>query len=242
MAKATLLVVGAGGDVGRGIVSAALASGRNVIAVGRDAAKLEKVAEGHPGAALACVAGDLASEASAERLWLAARVPFGQIDAAVVSVNMPVARRSLAEWSADDLAATIAGNVLTHFIAAKCILPRLPDSGMFIGIGGGTADFIFPRMAPISMSQAALRMLYRGLAKERTAGAQLCELMVVSMVAGASNRNTANDEWITDEEVGQHVCAILDAPDRFAQPILHLRSHAQVGHPEPEQHGGQRKA
>ena len=44
-----------------------------------------------------------------------------------------------------------------------------------------TADFIFPQMAHVSMTQAAVRMLYRGLAKERT-GAQLRELMIVSMV------------------------------------------------------------
>jgi hypothetical protein len=103
---------------------------------------------------------------------------------------------------------------------------------MLIGIGGGTADFILPGLAPMSMAQAALRMLYRGLAKERRGGAQLCELMVVSMIAGVSNRASAPPEWLTAEEVGRHVCTILAAPDSFAGPVLQLRSREQVGQPE----------
>jgi NAD(P)-dependent dehydrogenase (short-subunit alcohol dehydrogenase family) len=234
MEKGTVLVVGAGGDVGRGIVEAALRSGRKVVAAGRSSAPLASLAHLGGPDRLAMVQGDLASEAGAQALWEAAIAPFGRIDAAVVSVNAADAVRPLAQWSADDLAALLAGNVLTHFVAAKCFLPLLPETGMLIGIGGGTADFIFPGMAPVSMAQAAQRMLYRGLAKERRSGAQLRELMIVSMVAGHSNRDMAQPDWVTDLEAGMHVCAILDAPERFAKPILHLRSRAQVGQPETE--------
>jgi hypothetical protein len=82
------------------------------------------------------------------------------------------------------------------------------------------------------MAQAAQRMLYRGLAKERKAGAQVRELMIVAMVAGRSDRDAAPPDGVTDLDVGRHVCAILDAPERFARPILHLRSREQVGQPE----------
>jgi NAD(P)-dependent dehydrogenase (short-subunit alcohol dehydrogenase family) len=234
MSKRTLLVVGAAGDVGQGIVAEALASGRNAVAAGRDGAKLEALAARHAGAPLACVAGNLASEDGAEALWHAAAAAFGTIDEVVISVNSPGRVEPLAALNAADLAENYAANVLTHFIAAKVFLPRLPDSGMLIGIGGGTADFIFPRMAPTSMGQAALRMLYRGLAREQKTGAQLRELMIVSMVAGASNRESAAADWVTDAEVGRHVCAILDAPELFPKPILQLRSMDQVGRPEDE--------
>ena len=43
MGMGILLVVGASGDVGRGIVQAALQSGRKVVAAGRNAAKLAAV-------------------------------------------------------------------------------------------------------------------------------------------------------------------------------------------------------
>jgi NAD(P)-dependent dehydrogenase (short-subunit alcohol dehydrogenase family) len=234
MEKGTVLVVGAGGDVGRGVVEAALRSGRKVVAAGRNSERLASLAHLAGSDRLAMVQGDLASEAGALALWEAAVAAFGGIDAAVVSVNAANAVRPLAEWSADDLADLLAGNVLTHFVAAKCFLPLLPETGMLIGIGGGTADFIFPGMAPVSMAQAAQQMLYRGLAKERRSGAELRELMIVSMVAGQSNRDTAQPDWVTDLEAGMHVCAMLDAPERFAKPIVHLRSRAQVGQPETE--------
>jgi NAD(P)-dependent dehydrogenase (short-subunit alcohol dehydrogenase family) len=234
MDKGVVLVVGAGGDVGRGVVAAALQSGRKVVAAGRSAGTLAQLAELNSSGGLATVQGDLASETAALNLWNAASAAFGSITDVVVAVNAPSALGGLAELSVDDLAAILAGNVLTHFVAAKTFLPRLPQSGMFIGIGGGTADFIFPGMVPASMSQAALRMLYRGLAKERKAGAQLRELMIVSMVAGQSNRNTAQGDWVTDLDVGRHVCAVLDEPTRFPKPVLHLRSRAQAGHPEAE--------
>ena len=54
------------------------------------------------------------------------------------------------------------------------------------------------------------------------------------MVAGDSNRDTAQPEWVSDSEVGQHICAILDAPEDFPKPILHLRSREQAGLPEAE--------
>jgi NAD(P)-dependent dehydrogenase (short-subunit alcohol dehydrogenase family) len=232
MGEGPLLVIGAAGDVGRGIVEAALVSGRQVVAAGRSAAGLQALADRHGSAALACVSGDLGSEAGAAALWDAAQQPFGGIVDVVVSVNAASRLSRLLDWSTDDLAEAMAGNVLTHFIAAKTFLPRMSEAGLLIGIGGGTADFIFPKMAHVSMAQAALRMLYRGLAKEQKTGAQVRELMIVSMVAGESNRETAQPDWVTDVEVGRHVCAILDTPETFAKPILHLRSREQVGQPE----------
>jgi NAD(P)-dependent dehydrogenase (short-subunit alcohol dehydrogenase family) len=234
MAIRTVLVVGAAGDVGQGIVAEALDSGRRVVAAGRDAGKLDRIAARFAGGAFACIVGDLASEAGARQLWDDAVAAFGAVDEVVISVNAPGQVRTLETAGAEDLRASFDGNVLPHFIAAKVILPRLPGDGMMLGIGGGTADFVFPGMVPMSMSQAALRMFYRGLAKERKTGAQLRELMIVSMVSGESNRDKAPAEWVTDADVGRHVCAILDAPERFSKPILHLRSREQAGQPEAE--------
>lgn len=231
MAKRKLLVIGAAGDVGQGIVKQALASDRQVIAAGRNPDRLEALAALHENEPLVCIAGDISSEAGASSLWDSAVAAFGGIDDVVVSVNSANRLQKLADWSAKELSAALDANLLTHFIAAKIFLPRLPDTGMLIGIGGGTADFLFPKMTPVSMAQAALRMFFRGLAKERESGADLRELMIDSMVAGHSNRDTARPEWVTDDEVGLHICAILDAPDDFSGPILKLRSRDQVGKP-----------
>ena len=88
MDKGPLLVVGAAGDVGHGIVQAALSSGRNVVASGRNAANLERMAARLGTASLACVTGDLASEAGAAALWSEAVQAFGGVESVVVSVQI----------------------------------------------------------------------------------------------------------------------------------------------------------
>lgn len=229
-----ILVVGATGDVGLGIVSAALASGRSVVAAGRSVEKLGELAAEQASDRIAIAVGDLSSEAGAAALWDEAAARFGSIDAVVVAVNAPNRLQPLIEMNIEDLSRIAEANLFTHFIAAKTFLPRLPDDGIFIGIGGGTADFIVPRMTPVSMMQAALRMMYRGFARERKDGARLRELMIVSMVNGRSKRDRAQPEWLTEVEVGRHVCAILDRPDEFPGPILTLAGREQIGRSEQE--------
>jgi NAD(P)-dependent dehydrogenase (short-subunit alcohol dehydrogenase family) len=136
--------------------------------------------------------------------------------------------------TAHRLSALFASNVVSHFIAAQIFIPRLPADGVFLGIGGGTADFIIPKMAPLSVMQAAQRMLYRGLAREQRQGAAIRELIIVSMVNGQSKRDRAQPDWVTDIEVGQHVCAILADPSRFPGPVLNLESREQVGRSDIE--------
>jgi NAD(P)-dependent dehydrogenase (short-subunit alcohol dehydrogenase family) len=232
MSKQTLLVIGAAGDVGQGIVAAALGSGRQVIASGRNREKLERIAARHQSAALALVTGDIATEEGARALWDEAIHKYGSIHSVVVTVSATHKRQVLMEWSATELHATFGNELVLHFIAAKICTPRLNEGGVFIGIGGGTADFIMPKMAHVSMSQAAQRMMYRGFARERQGGAEIRELMVVSMVNGESSRQHAKPEWLTDIEIGRHVCSILDAPASFPGPILQLKSREQVGKPE----------
>jgi NAD(P)-dependent dehydrogenase (short-subunit alcohol dehydrogenase family) len=228
MRQGTLLVVGAGGDVGIGIVTAAIAAGWRVVAAGRNSAKLARF-EG----SAAIVTGDLSTEAGAAALWDAASA-HGAICAVALSVNAPNIAKPILEWQPDALGGVFATNVLTHFIAAKTFLPRLPADGAFIGIGGGTVDFIIPNSTQLSVAQAAQRMLYRGIARENRGGAAIRELIIVSMVNGESKRDRADESWVTDVEVGRHVCAVLADPAAFPGPILSLKSREQVGQPDLE--------
>ena len=169
-----LLVVGATGDVGQGIVAAAREAGWRVVAAARDETKLARLAAAHAGAEVRTVRGDLASEASAQALWTEAVACFGGLEAVVVSVNAPNTFGALLDWSPDELRAVLDQNVITHFVAAKTFIPRLPEDGVFIGIGGGTADFIIPKMGHVSMAQAALRMMYRAIGRERRGRGPAC--------------------------------------------------------------------
>jgi NAD(P)-dependent dehydrogenase (short-subunit alcohol dehydrogenase family) len=225
-----VLVIGACGDIGQGIARGALAQGFQVVATGRNA---DRLAQLYDGSGIATLVGDVTTARAASALWNAAQVPFGGLDAIVISVNAPNAVKPLLAFSADELAQVFSDNLLTHFNACAAIIPHLTAGAMLIGIGGGTADFILPKMAQLSMMQAAQRMFYRGLAKENKGGPHIRELMLISMINGARKRDIAEPHWVLDTEVGDHVCAIINDPDAFPGPILRLESREQVGKPEP---------
>jgi len=69
-------------------------------------------------------------------------------------------------------------------------------------------------------------------AREMPCPAQVRELIINSMVNGPGKRSVARPEWLTDDDVGAHVCAILADPSAFPGPILQLRSRDQEGKPE----------
>ncbi|OJY53847.1 MAG: hypothetical protein BGP17_07345 [Sphingomonas sp. 67-41] len=225
-----MLVIGACGDIGQGIARGARAQGLSVIAADRNAERLQRYADG---SGIATITGDLASEEAAIAMWETAQAPFGGVDAVAIAVNAPNATKPLMDWTGDEMTQVYATNLLTHFNAIKAMLRRLPENGMLIGIGGGTADFILRDMAQLSMLQAAQRMMYRGFAKERKSGAQIRELMLISMINGERKREIAQPDWVMDTEVGAHICAILADPETFAGPVLRLESREQVGKPEP---------
>lgn len=225
------LVVGASGDVGLGIAAVLIERGWTVVASGRDPARLAVVTETvGPSGRLVLLPGSVSSDADAARLVAAA----GPIDAAVVTVNASVAQTPLRDQSPDGLLALLHSNLVTHFIAARAILPALPDHGVLVGIGGGMADFILPRLGHVAIAQAGLRNFYRAFAAEWPGPQQVRELLIASMVNGRSKRATADPRWLTDRDIGEHVAAILADPSGFPDTVITLRSRKQVGlPPEP---------
>lgn len=227
-----LLVIGATGDVGQGLVHAAVERGWFVAAAGRDAARLERIAAVYPGEQVKPVVGDVSGPTPARALLDAASAAMDGIDAVIVSVNAPNEVRALSDWTPDGLLAMFDGNVITHFNALTAALDSLAPDAVIIGIGGGTADFVRAGSAHISMGQAALRMLYRGVAKERP-DRLVRELQIVAMVDGESTRHKADDSWLKAEEIGRHACAIIERPAEFPGPVVVLRHQDPIGTPPP---------
>ena len=88
MATGPVLVVGAAGDVGSGIIQSLVASGRPLVASGRHLESLNRIARDHPKAPIACIPGDVSSETGAARLWTDAQTAFGPVSDVVISVNV----------------------------------------------------------------------------------------------------------------------------------------------------------
>lgn len=228
-----LLVIGASGDVGQGVVEKALGKGWTVAAAGRTEEKLLALDKrlGSP-KNLRLVPGDIGDESGATALLEKAKASLGTIDAVVVAVNAPNTAKPLLDWTIPEFIKLLRDNLVSHFIAAKTFIPHLADGGIFIAIGGGTADFVIAGMGHLSIVQAAERMMIRALAKEhRGKTTHLRELMIISMVNGASTRQQAAADWLTDTEIGEHITSIIARPAEFPGPILSLKSRDQVGVP-----------
>lgn len=216
----SLVVIGGGGDVGRGIVAAATDRGWAVTIVGRDRARLDSVVEEF--ATVAAVAGDVSSAAGVERI--VAAIDFASVNAVVMSVNAPLEPAPLLGAPLSDVAGHVCRQYEAHLLAASGLIPRLSAGSVYVGIGGGMADVTYPGMGAASIVQAGLRAAYRHLAKEsRAHGVAVRELIVHSMVSGRSNRATADPSWIAAEQVGESVCALIADPTGPRDPIVDLR-------------------
>ena len=228
-----IVLIGATGDVGRGIAEVLLGRGHSVIGVARSSDRLAALAAslGNP-ATLHTLVGSVQNDALAARLLRDIQSLGPQMDGVVVSVNAARTPAPLASYSSPALATLINQDLITHFTAARQFLPALPAGATYVGIGGGSCDFILHEGVPQSVAQAALRMLYRGLAHEfRDQPIELRELIIASVVNGVSTRTFADAAWVTDLEIGEQVAAILENPKAFAGPILRLARRDASGKP-----------
>jgi NAD(P)-dependent dehydrogenase (short-subunit alcohol dehydrogenase family) len=233
MTAKSVLVIGATGDVGSGIVKVLLERGHAVIAAARHAGRLAVLRDrlGHFHA-LQTAAGSLETEEHAGELLARVRQLCSAIDAVIVSVNTPREPSPLLARTSDSLAALLQGDVIAHFAAARTFIPAISAGGILLGIGGGSCDFILRGGVPQSAAQAALRMLYRGLASELASNpVQVRELIIASIVNGASTRGRADPLWVTDTEIGAQVSAIVENPAAFPEPILRMARRDGTGRP-----------
>lgn len=226
-----LLVLGGTGNVGRGITRRMAAAGWQVTVVARNRDRLSELKESVP--EIATVAGSISTDADAAVLADVLRQSAAPFDAIVASFNLPLATTPLLDCSADRLAKVLHGNLVSHLIAARAMLPLLKPDGRYVGIGGGMADFTFPGVGPVSICQAGQRNMFRFLAMEAAErGLSVVELMLFSHIVDPANEDSASPRDIRADEVGDHVRAVLERPEEFTGPILSLKSRKQVGQPE----------
>lgn len=207
-----VVVVGATGDVGRGVVAHATAAGHLVTIVGRRAEALAALVAEYPAAGMQMRIADVSTLEGARSL-------VGGLDltrpvALVIAVSVP--------WQPVDVLDLDTGAAATywqqylgaHLSVIQAALPVLAPGSVVLAIGGGMADFVAPGMAAVSMSQAAQRMLYRTLhAETKDRGVLIRELMVVSKVHGKSNSDQEDRGLLTDSDIGIRALDILAFPE-----------------------------
>ena len=239
-----VLVLGATGVVGRGIVQAAVVQGRPVVAVARDADGLARLRASHPGADISVVAGSVADDAASAALAAELRAlgrPFAGVVAAIA--GMP-ARGRLLDQPASLLCERVCSDVVPHLAAARALLPLLADAGRggsYVLIGGPGSELPWSGYGQRSVAAAALRMLARVLHDEaRPMGVRVQLLSVEAPVRGEPHRH-ACPTWPTAAEIGERALSLVagaangEAATRAVIPFAEARhrSGAPGSRPEP---------
>jgi NAD(P)-dependent dehydrogenase (short-subunit alcohol dehydrogenase family) len=204
---ASVVVIGGTGNVGRGIVVAALERGWNVTVIDRDDSRFGVLGDEQHGATR--VVGSVADEEQAAEL--AARLDLASADAVVVAVNLP--------WTPQPALTTTWGQarkhldpyLQLHFSAAKAFVPALRPGAVFLGIGGGMADIPASGMSIVSMAQAAQRMLYRHVEREaRRSEVLVREVMIRAMVHGYGQPGEPAAGMLGSDIIGRRVCETIE--------------------------------
>ncbi|WP_407353536.1 SDR family NAD(P)-dependent oxidoreductase [Luteimonas sp. R10] len=220
-----LLVLGATGCAGRGVVEAAVAAGRAVLAVAEDAAALQALRQQHARADLGVLAALLRSDGDAAALAEAVRRRGRRLEAVVAAIGGEGACGRLLDQPAEVLRSTLDRDLLPHLVAARHLFPLLPASQRtrYLLVGGPGGSYPWAGYGHRSIAAAALRMLARVLHEEaRREGVRVQLLSVDAPLRGADDDVHACAEWPQAAAVGRRALALLerDPPVRGGLPAI----------------------
>lgn len=215
--KAAVLVVGATGVIGQGVVQAVIESGRPLIAVARDPAELAQLQAAYPRSNITVLPGSIASDGESEQLALALRDLGRPIAGVVVAISNHVGRGRLLDQATDVMRLKLDENLLPHLSAARHLLPLLAENGRggsYVLIGGPGSQKPWAGYAHRSVAAAALRMLAWALHDEaRALGVRLQLLSVEAPACGEHNRLHACSHWPSVEAIGRRAIELVERGD-----------------------------
>ena len=230
LAGRTVMVTGASGGIGAPLCAALVAAGAQVLAVGRDEARLQHVAQALPPGRVTCVAAEVSTPAGRERLLQAARAAQ-PTPSVLVLANAQAAFGLFDEQSPDAMAQLMHTNLVAPMLLLHGMLPVLlaHASASVVVVGSTVGSLAFPGFAAYSASKFGLRGLTEALAREY-ADTPL-RFQYLSPRATRTPFNTAAVDALNAE-----LKVASDAPDEVARQLVAAiaqgTSRLQVGWPE----------
>ncbi|MGN6513994.1 MAG: SDR family NAD(P)-dependent oxidoreductase [Lysobacteraceae bacterium] len=211
--QAPVLVLGATGVVGRGIVQAAVEAGVPVLAVARDADGLAALAARHPEGAVLALAGSVADDTRSARLADRLRALDRPLAGVVAAVAGPATRGRVLDQPSEALCAQLRHDVQPHLAAARHLLPLLARDGRgggYVLVGGPGNALPWAGYAHRSIAAAALRMLACALHDEALAlGVRVQLLSVDAPVCTDRARRHLCPQWPTALDIGRQALALI---------------------------------
>lgn len=221
MSTGAVLVLGATGNIGRGVVAAAVQAGRPVIAVARSSSALDRLRDAFAGADILALPACVGSDAGAAEMIRRLDRPF---DAVVAAICGKLPRGRVLEQPAEFLRRRIDEDLLPHLFAARHLLPLLAarGHGHYVLVGGPGAEQPWAGYGHRSIGAAALRMMARVLHDEARALSVRVQLLAVdSPACTETNQRHAGAQWPTALAIGQQALALAsDPPARMPVPAV----------------------
>ncbi|RNF83617.1 SDR family NAD(P)-dependent oxidoreductase [Montanilutibacter psychrotolerans] len=225
--KSPLVILGATGVVGRGIVQAAVEAGRPVIAVARDAAELGRLQACHAGADITTLVGSVSTDADSAELAQALRGLRRPLAGVIVTIAGSGTRGRLLDQPVDALRQQFDEDLLPHLAAARHLLPLLAKAergASYLLIGGPGSELPWAGYGHRSVASAAQHMLARVLHDEARTFAVRVQLLAVDMpVCSDDNRAHACPQWPSAVAIGRRALALLDQRDGNQTPRAVVR-------------------
>lgn len=210
----TVVVLGGSGGVGRGIVRELLAAGYGVVAVGRSEAHLASLADAIGNSNdLTTLRGSVATDEEAVKL-VADLKALGRSPLAVVaSISGEIAGARLLEQPGRFLQRTLEDDVVSHFIAARHLLPMLAESereSLYLLLSGPAAECTWAGYGHLSIAASALRMLTLVVREEaKDLPVQVRQLQICTPVRTGRFGDCECPEWLAPEDVGREVVGLI---------------------------------
>ncbi len=165
----SVLVLDADCESGRGVVAAAAAIRRPIIATGTDTDALKGLRRLHPEAALTLIDGDSRDDAYAARLASAVAAIDRPLGAVVAAIAPPSLRGRVLDQPVETLRDALDQTLIAHTAAARHLLPllkRCDRGGAYVMLGGAGSRAPWAGYGHRSVAAAALRMLAEVLHNE----------------------------------------------------------------------------
>lgn len=224
-----VVIAGGTGSVGEGIVRSYLRTGAHVIVPTRSEKSIDSFlqvlgGEGHSDR-LSMVADDYTTFDGAISTADRINKEFGAVDNVVATIGgwwagQPVWDVSQRAWDT-----YFVGFATTHLAMARAFIPRLPKSGSYQVIIGGSAIYPVTGSGIVSMQQAALLMMVKVLQEE--AGGQRRIFSQILGPVNNRNRPMQRPEWVSAEEVGL-ISTKLAGNEEIASTNLQLLNKAEL--------------
>lgn len=231
----TVVVLGASGGIGRAIVPQLVSEGHRVIAVARNAERLEALAQrvGNP-RRLSLQPGSVANPAGADRLVEALRACRRPITTVVSALRGPVESARLLDRPTHWLMGALEADVLTQFTAIRVLLPLLAEAGpngLYLVLNGPMAACAWAGYGHLSIAAAALQMLTRVIREEaKDLPVAVQELQIGMPVRTEVNRQCACPDWLDARDVARQVALLVARRDRNV-PTVQMGFYASANHP-----------